>query len=265
VQLIPQIEAATETGALIVPPEWEGIPGTAFGGFVAAVALDHALRHAELNRPLSIHGRYFRPVLVGEPTELRFTRDHLGRRYESISVDLFARGKLLADFSVQLGDGAESKFRSTNLKPPPPLDDWYHVGEMLESEGIQVPGTMNHVGFEGAQLPSDSGGVHLAARWPVAGGADEVVRAVVMPIDNNVAPGTWNVHGDLGLASDDPVALPSIDLTVWFFDLDVEAGWMDSRTVIPAAVAGTATGRTEVWQKERLIATGTSMVMQVRA
>lgn len=263
-QLIPQIEAATETGALIVPPEWEGIPGTAFGGFIAAVALDHALRHAELNRPLSIHGRYFRPVLVGEPTELTLTRDHLGRRYESLSVDLTARGKLLADFSVQLGDGAESKFRSTNLAPPARIDGWYHVGEWLAAEGVPVPAMMSHVGFEGAELPSDSPGIHLAARWPVAGGADEVVRAVVMPIDNNVAPATWNVHGDLALASDDPVALPSIDLTVWFFDLDVDAGWVESRTVIPAAVAGTATGRTEVWQENRLIATGTSMVMQVR-
>lgn len=57
--------------------------------------------------------------------------------------------------------------------------------------------------------------------------------------------------------------LPSIDLTVWFLDLDVEAGWLESRTVIPAAIAGTATGRTEVWQGDRLVATGTSMVMQI--
>lgn len=261
-QFIPEIEAATETGALIVPPEWGGIPGTAFGGFVASVALDHALRNSELTRPLSIHGRYFRPVLVGQPTELRCSRDHLGRRVESVSVDLVAKGKLLANFSVQLGNGVESVYRSTNLAPPTPVDGWYHVGEMLAAAGMNIPDMMNHVGFEGADLPDEPSDIHLAGRWPVAAGAHEAVRAVVMPIDNNVAPATWNVHGDLGSAAP-PVMLPSIDLTVWFLDLDVEAGWLESRTVIPAAIAGTATGRTEVWQGDRLVATGTSMVMQI--
>ena len=261
---IPEIEAATETGALVVPPEWGGIPGTAFGGFVASVALDHALGNSELTRPLSIHGRYFRPVLVGRPTDLRCTRHHLGRRFESLSVDLVAEGRLLANFSVQLGNGVESVYRSMNLTPPDPVDGWYHVGDMLAAGGMDVPGTMNHVGLEGADLSIDSGDFHLAARWPVAAGADEAARAVVMPIDNNVAPATWNVHGDLGPGSA-PVMLPSIDLTVWFLDLDVDAGWLESRTVIPAAIAGTAAGRTEVWQADRLVATGTSMVMQIPA
>ena len=261
-RFIPEIEDATSSGALVVPPEWSGIPGTAFGGFVAAVALDHALRHSQLQRPLSIHGRYFRPVLVGQPTDLTCRWNHRGRRFESVTVDLLAEGRLLADFSVQLGNGEDSNYRSMNLTPPEPIEGWYRVGEMIAASGAEVPGTMDHVPFENAIPPPGEGDLHQAGRWPVAAGPDEAARAVVMPIDNSVAPATWAVHGDTG---PDSMVLPSIDLTVWFLDLDVEDGWLESRTVIPAAIAGTATGRTEVWQGERLVATGTSMVMQVPA
>ena len=82
-----------------------------------------------------------------------------------------------------------------------------------------------------------------------------------MCIDNFVAPTTWRTH-------DEPpggttAGLPSVDIAAWFHDLDAPAGWLDSRTRVVAARRGVATGQTEVWSGDRLVATGSSAVMAV--
>ena len=70
---------AVDGDALRVPVEWEGFPGQAFGGFIAAAALVAAAKHTDHPRPLSAFTRFFRPVPLESPVQLDVSAERRGR------------------------------------------------------------------------------------------------------------------------------------------------------------------------------------------
>ena len=252
-----QIDDALEGDRLVVPEHWGGIPGQAFGGFLAATALRVAIRASGQARPISLLGRYFRGTPVGRPVAVEVEREHAGRRLESIQVRLRDAERVLCTFAIQLGEGSHAPYSSQNLEPPAPAGAMRPVHELITAAGGDPPAHIRHVGFEGVLDPAAQPPGAVANRWPAAAG--ELEFAAVMCIDNFVAPATWRAHGEVpGAAS---AALPSVDIAAWFHDLDAPGGWLDTRTRAVAARSGVATGETRVWSGDRLVATGSSAVM----
>ena len=149
------------------------------------------------------------------------------------------------------------------------------VADQLDEIGIDVSPLMRRIGFRGeSELlgradPSDDTW-HLHAQWPGASSEDRAVRAAValMPIDNFVSPAAIHANG-VDINAPWPVAMPSIDLTAWFYapeappahaDAECAAGWLSTRTTVPVCNAGYAVGRTQVWSGDRLVAEGMSQV-----
>jgi acyl-CoA thioesterase len=255
-----EIDEAYRDGKLRVPENWMGIPGTAFGGFLCAAALRIAGQASDQARPISLLGRYFRITPVGKPVTVEHEREHSGRRLESHNVRLRDDDRLLAAFSIQLGEGRHAPYTSQSLTRPPPAPAMRPVHEFLTSTGGEPTRHMQHTSFEGVMDPDLLPPGAMANRWPAKQG--EVELAAVMCIDNFVAPATWRAHGELGGANTSAI-LPSVDIAAWFHDLDVPGGWLDSRTQVVASVAGISNGQTQVWSGDRLVATGASTVMAV--
>ena len=93
---------------LTVPAEWEGFPGAAFGGFVAAAVLVAAAARTEHPRPLSLFARFFRPVPVGRPVGLSLASERSGRSVETLTARLTDDERPLASFSVAFGRDGEA-------------------------------------------------------------------------------------------------------------------------------------------------------------
>ncbi len=254
-----EIDEAYSDGMLVVPEQWTGIPPAAFGGFLCAAALRIACQTSDQTRAISLFGRYFRATSVGKGVTLEHEREYGGRRLESHNVRLRDGERLLATFSIQLGEGRHAPYTSQGLAAPSPVGTMQPVHEFLTSIGQEPTPHMLHTGFEGAVNPELLPPGTLANRWPAKPG--EVDLAAVMCVDNFVAPATWRAHGELGGTA--TAVLPSVDIAVWFHDLEVPGGWLDTRTQIVAATRGIATGQTQVWWGDRLVATGASAVMAV--
>ncbi|MBW2268968.1 MAG: thioesterase family protein [Deltaproteobacteria bacterium] len=253
------IDEAYRDGVLVVPDKWAGLPQTAFGGFLCAAALRIASRESGQPQAISLLGRYFRATPVGKGVRIDHEREHEGRRLESYNVRLWDDDRLLATFSIQFGEGRHEPYTSQGLDAPPPVGATRPVHELLTNAGQEPPAHMVYTGFEEAVecdlLPPGT----LANRWPAKSG--EIALAAVMCVDNFVGPATWRTYGESeGTMS---AVLLSVDIAVWFHDLDVPGGWLDSRTRIVAANRGIATGQSQVWRGERLVATGASTVTAV--
>lgn len=260
-----------ERGCLTVPADWEGYPGAAFGGFVAAAVLTAAADRTAQPRPLSLFARYYRPVPLEWAVALTLAPERTGRSVETLTAKLMDADRLLASFSLAFGRDGEAPLDSQAAAPMGPLVRPRPVWQLLEESGLEVPRLMRRVGFRGEPdgIPAreTSGDWHLRAEWPAPTGRDAAVQAAVavMAIDCFVAPATMRAN-QVPSGGDWPVMMPSLDLTSWFYapEATCDAGeWLCTRTSVPASAAGYAVGRTQVWARDRLVAEGMSQVALV--
>ena len=256
-------------GSLKVPEEWEGFPGRAFGGFLAAAVLVAASEQTQHARPLSLFSRYYRPAPVGKPLALELLAERRGRSVDTLTARLSDGDKLLSTFSVAFGREGHSPFTAQAVPTAAPLALPRPVWEHLEENGIEPGSLMRRVGYrtETEEFPAEdkAAGWHLRSEWPAAASDDVAVRAGVaaMAIDAFVGPAAmraneWDLDGEW------PVMTPSLDLNCWFYAPE-EGGcdWLTVRTAVPVSRAGYAVGRSQVWAGDRLTAEGMSQVALV--
>jgi len=260
-----------ERGSLTVPEAWEGFPGSAFGGFLAAAVLVAAAGRTRHPRPLSLFSRYYRPSPLGRPLGIELAAERQGRNLDSFTARLVDDERLLASFSLAFGRDGEAPLACQALPRVPPLVRPRPVWQHIEERGRVVPRMMRRVGFrseiEGLPPEEAAAGWHLRAQWPATRCPEPAVQAAVavMAIDAFVAPATMRAN-QWDLDRDWPVMMPSLDLTGWFYAADVadRAGeWLTVRTSVPVCGSGYAVGRTQVWAAERLVAEGMSQVALV--
>lgn len=266
-------EAVREEGRLTVPDTWEGMPGTAFGGFLAAAVLVAASRRTDHPLPLSLFTRFHRPVPTGRALGLVFETERQGRSIDTLRVRLVDGERLLSTHSVAFGAGSEVPLVSQALPKVPALVGARPVWQYVEESGREAPRMMRRVGYRTETEPPPeeaAAGWHLRSEWPAPNGVDPAIHAAVavLAIDAFVAPATLraNAH-DLG--DDWPVVMPSLDLTSWFHppaDTDrtrTAGGWLTVRSSVPVTRGGYAVGRTQVFAGESLVAEGMSQVALV--
>ena len=261
----------TNVGTLTVPEAWEGFPGTAFGGFLAAAVLVAASVRTEHPRPLSLFSRYHRPAPVGRAVGIELTTERKGRNVDTFSARLVDDDRLLSTYSVAFGRDGEAPLSAQALPKVPPLIRPRPVWQHLEENGREAPRMMRRVGFRGEteEVASEdaAAGWHLRSEWPAPSCAEPAICAAVavMAIDAFVAPATMRANA-WDLDQEWPVMMPSLDLTSWFYAPDAhdpEADWLTVRTSVPFSRAGYAVGRTQVWTGDRLVAEGMSQVALV--
>ena len=260
-----------ESGSLTVPEVWEGFPGRAFGGFLAAAVLVAASARTAHPRPLSLFSRYYRPSPLRRALGIELVSERRGRNLETFAARLVDGDQLLSTFSLAFGRDGEAPLSSQALPPIPPLAGPRPVWQHLEEIGVEPGRMMRRVGFRGETgdiPPADAAaGWHLRAQWPAPKGADPAVRAAVavMAIDAFVAPATMRAN-EWDLDREWPVMMPSLDLTSWFYSSHAdypECDWLTVRTSVPVTRSGYAVGRTQVWAADRLVAEGMSQVAVV--
>lgn len=259
-----------EGGSLTVPEAWEGFPGVAFGGFLAAAVLLAAAARSEHPRPLSLFSRYYRPAPVARAVGLELAPERRGRTLDTFAARLVDGDRLLSTFSVAFGRDGDAPLSSQSVPGVAPLVRPRAVWQHLEEQGREPPRMMRRVGFrgetEGVPAGEAEAGWHLRSQWPASASAEPAVRAAVavMAIDAFVAPATMRANA-WDLDRDWPVTIPSLDLTSWFYALDGDdpADWLTVRTSVPVSRAGYAVGRTQVWSSDRLVAEGMSQVALV--
>ncbi len=267
-----ELRAAFDPGAksLTISPDWEGFPGAAFGGFLAAAVLVAVSRQASHPRPLRLFSRYYRPAPIGRALDLEVRPERRGRTLEAFAVRLADGERLLSTYSVAFGRDGEAPLASQALPAIPPLVQPRPVWQHIEERGRRAPQMMRRVGFrgetQGAPPDEAAAGWHLRSQWPASPSADPAVRAgvAVMAIDAFVAPATLRANA-WDLDTDWPVSVPTLDLTSWFYapDHDARADWLTLRTSVPVSRAGYAVGRTQVWSGTCLLAEGMSQVALV--
>lgn len=264
-----------KTGELTVSDAWEGFPGTAFGGFVAAASLVAAAGVAGHPRPLQLFTRFHRPVPVGRAVAVEIERERRGRLVDALTIQLTSEGKLLASMSSLFGRHGETPLDKQAAAPMGPLRTPAPVWEFLANEGMEPPPLMKRIGYRGeSEAPEDPDGLgdwHLRCEWPASPSDDLAIRAAValLPIDNFVGPAAM-VANQIDLNGPWPVSMPSLDLTAWFYrpearppETDGHAGWLRTRTSVPVSWAGYTVGRTQVWAGDRLAAEGMSQAALV--
>ena len=274
IDLEAEIKAALDANArtLTVPSDWEGFPGTAFGGFVAAASLVAGAREAAYPRPLSLSARYHRPVPTGKGIDVAVTHERTGRRVDALTVTLTNEGKLCTAISMLFGEHGSAPLDKQGVPPMSPLRNPAPVSSFLEASGFEPPTLMRRVGFRGESEPPPEGAApqdwHMTGEWPSPSTQDLVVRAgaTVMPIDNAVGAAAMVSNG-FDLNGEWPVSMPSLDLSVWFYRPEASpaedsngAAWLRTRTSVPVAWSGYAVGRTQVWAEDLLVAEGMSQV-----
>ena len=262
------VDAAS--GRLTVPELWEGFPGRAFGGFLAAAVLVAASEQTRQARPLSLFSRYYRPAPVGQPLALALAEERRGRNVDTLTARLSDGDRLLSTFSVAFGCDGDAEFTAQAIPPVAPVVQPRPVWEHLEAMGIEAGALMRRLGYraETEKLPAEelAAGWHMRAEWPAAACEDPAVHAAVaaMAIDAFVGPATMRAN-ERDLDGDWPVMMPSLDLNCWFYAPEAQRGcdWLTVRTSVPVSRAGYAVGRTQVWAGDRLTAEGMSQVALV--
>lgn len=259
------------TKKLTIPKAWEGFPGTGFGGFVAASSLVAASTEAAHPRPLSFFTRFHRPVPSERPVDVEIEHEHTGRLVDALTVRLVADGKLLCSMSALFGVHGQAPLDKQAIRPMPPLRKPAPVHQFLEEAGIEPPPLMRRIGYRGeSEAPPeghDMGDWQMHVEWPDPDTDDLVIRAAytLLAIDNGVGP-TAMVANQFDLNEEWPVGMPSLDLTGWFYRPEARAPatadgtWLRTRCSVPVSWSGFATGRSQVWAGDLLIAEGMSQV-----
>ncbi len=270
-----EIRNAVEDGHLLVSPNWEGFPGQAFGGFVAAAVLVAAATQTEKTRPLSLFARFQRPIPLDRAVALTMHRERQGRSVDTIATTLVGGERELARFTASFGLDGASPLQAQAVPVMPPLREPKPIWRLLEEIGVEPGLLMRRVGYRGETSdpePSeeDRPEWHLRSEWPAPTAQDLAIRAAtaLMPIDVFVGPAAIRANG-IDINGPWPVMMPSLDLTAWFYapespsaDADAESpsGWWRTRTSVPVSHAGYTVGRTQVWSGTRMVAEGMSQV-----
>ncbi|MGE4650029.1 MAG: acyl-CoA thioesterase domain-containing protein [Myxococcota bacterium] len=259
------VDAAS--GSLTVPEVWEGFPGRAFGGFLAAAVLVAASEQSEKARPLSLSSRYYRPAPVGQALTLALAEERRGRSVDTLTARLSDGDSLLSTFSLAFGREGDAPFNAQAVPAVAPLvlhrPVWQHLAEI----GIEAGALTRRLGYraETGELPAEelAAGWHARSQWPAAACDDPAVHAAVaaMAIDAFVGPATMRAN-ERDLDGEWPVTMPSLDLNYWFYAPEEQGGceWLTVRTSVPVSRAGYAVGRTQVWAGDHLTAEGMSQV-----
>lgn len=254
---------------LTVPPDWEGIPGRAFGGFSVAALVAAAGKRATLPHPLSVHARFHRPVPIEVPVRVVVGVEREGRTMATYSAEL--RGpddRLLTAASVAFGLGAGMDLSSQPGEAMPELVDPVPIAEVIAAKGVTPPRVMQRVGFRGATGDMADPGFHLHGDWPATRSAQALDQALVatMCIDNFSAPATMRANG-VTVDGPWPAMAPNVDLTAWFHPRAAASGEgparLGVRTEVARTAGGFAVGRTQVWAGAELAAEGMSQVVLI--
>jgi len=116
-------EAIEASGrSLTVPELWAGIPGRAFGGFLAGAVLVGASEQTGKTRRLSPTSRDYRPAPVGQPLALAFAEERRGRGGDTMTARISDGDKRGANPGMGRRTlAAEGTSQGTRI-PVPPLE-----------------------------------------------------------------------------------------------------------------------------------------------
>lgn len=272
-----EIRSAVDGEHLVVPSEWEGFPGQAFGGFVAAALLLHAASETDKPRPLSCSVRFHRPTPLGRPVSVALRAERRGRSVDVLAASVRDAEREIVSGALVFGRDGQVPLRSQAVPAMTPVRDARPVWQHLQAIGVEPGAVMRRVGFRGEMEACEADGPdwHLRSQWPWTASNDLALRAAValLPIDCFVGPAAMRANG-VDLDAPWPVIVPSLDLAAWFYapespvadaDADGPEGWLTTRTSVPVTHAGYTVGRTQVWSGDRLVAEGMSQVALVPA
>ncbi len=235
----------------IAHPDWANTSGDAFGGYLAAVALEAVKGTVPGRVPSHLTYRYLRGVPAGAELTIEVALDRSSARTSDCTVIVAVDGVEAGACTV----GVVAALASTPSGPPLPavrhLSECVPVPLLIEATG-RVLGTSAHSWkpLERWDVPDlVDGSEHVVRAWcpnVVYGSDDPYLHAasIVMPIDALIWPATMQRLGLL--PNGPPIATPTIELVARFADLSNEA-WFVAEASIDHLTDKTTAGTVRVW------------------
>ncbi len=236
---------------VLAHPDWANTNGDAFGGFLAAVALEAVRSVRPGARPSHLTYRYLHPVASGAEI--------------AVSYEVHREGSASADLTVSLGvDGVVAGRCAVSVidRPLQPVDPPAMPEVMSMSEAVPVT---ELIGRTSRSIGSSIRSWTPLERWDVpdlASGDEPVLRAwtpnvalggndpflaaatVVMPIDALIWPATMLAMGRL---PDGPMlSTPTIELTARFASY-VDDPWLLGEASVDHLTDRTVAGTVRAW------------------
>ena len=239
--------AADGTLTLAVTDRWNTPLGKPNGGWVLASMLRTAMDHADVGRPVVAAITYFAPPEAGTTTTLTVTPVKLGRRVQTVDVDLACEGKPLARMTASFARDHHGPTQELGAAPelpdPRTLPDPRKVG-------MPADGLFGRVEYRMAQAPGWSqgrpSGDPTTTLWQRLDGGTEI---------------DWPAVGLLVDASPPPVlelgqlVSMTVQLTVHFHRLPEPGSWVASRFTTRHLADGFHEEDGELWDEQgRLVA-----------
>ena len=235
----------------IAHPDWANTSGDAFGGYLAAVALEAVRATVPGRTPSHLTYRFLRGVRVGAEVLVEVAVDRSSDRSTDCTVILAVDGVEAGMCTVGVVSDTPPNPAGPAMPAVLPLWACVPVPSLIERTG-RVLGTSAHSWkpLERWDVPDLADGSRDVVRaWcpnVVQGSDDPYLHAasVVMPIDALIWPATMQ---RLGLLPDGPpIATPTIEISARFADLSDEA-WFVAEASIDHHTDKTTAGTVRVW------------------
>jgi acyl-CoA thioesterase len=261
---------------VVVPSRWEGIPGSTFGGFVAAVALRAVGLVAEIPRPASAACQFLRPTVPEVPVDVTVEVLRRGRRDELLRVVLAQQGSATFEAAVRTADRDEGYEYAPARMPMVDIDPAQlpTLSEVIRAEGGSHGRALETADYRTSWTGEPQrtvDGREAIIGWVRFGEGccydDLFLEAarVMMPLDSQV-PAILERAGSLSVAKGEPEYFgTSLDMLAQFHRAEPATPWLYYEATSTIAHHGLATGVSEVWTHDgRLFATCLSQVAFLR-
>lgn len=247
VSLVPDGEAL----ASIAHRDWANTNGDAFGGFLAAIALE-AVRHVrEGARPSHLTYRFLHPVAAGSDISVSYVVHRDGAASADLTISLRVDGVVVGRCAVGLIDRP-----LVPVDPPPmpsvmPMHDALPVTDLIGRTSRSIGSSIRSwTPLERWDVPDLASGNEAVLRaWTpnvALGMEDPFLKAatVIMPIDALIWPATMQRMERL---PDGPMlSTPTIELTARFASF-VDDPWLLGEASVDHVTDRTVAGTVRVW------------------
>lgn len=238
------IAARTPEGglALEVTDRWNTPLGKPNGGWVLASMLRAAMDEVEVGRPVVAAVTYFASPEPGTTASITVTPIKLGRRVQTVDVDLVCDGRPLARMTASFARDHDGPTRE--LGAPPVLPDPAGLPDP-RTLGMPSDGLFGRIEYRMAQMPgwaqgAPSGDPTTDVWQRLSGGAEIDWPALGLLADTTPPPIL-----ELG-----ELVSMTVQLTVHFHRLPAAGGWVASRFTTRHVTSGFHEEDGELWDED---------------